>query len=51
MEKKIEEFTDIELKAGAYDTIVQIQLLQQQLQMINNELGKRTSNLLQFKTN
>lgn len=41
MEKKLEELSDIELKALAYDTLAQIQIHQQNLQAINNELAKR----------
>lgn len=41
MERKIEDLTDIELKALAYDTLAQLQVLQQNLNMINGELTKR----------
>lgn len=41
MEKTLESLTEIELKARAYDTIAQLQLLQQNLQAINAELVKR----------
>lgn len=41
MERKIEELSDIELKALAYDTLAQLQLFQQNLNVINGELAKR----------
>ena len=41
MERKIEELSDIELKALAYDTLAQLQLFQQNLAALNNELAKR----------
>ena len=41
MERKLEELSDIELKSLAYDTLVQLQLHQQNMQTINVELGRR----------
>ena len=41
MERKLEELSDIELKALAYDTLAQLQMLQQNLNTINGELAKR----------
>jgi hypothetical protein len=41
MEKKLEDFTDIELKALAYDTLAQLQVSQRNLDTINGELSKR----------
>ena len=44
MERKVEELSEIELKAAAYDILAQIQMYQQQLNIINTELGKRSQN-------
>ena len=44
MEKTLDSLTEIELKALAYDTIAQLQSLQQNLQAINQELAKRAQN-------
>jgi hypothetical protein len=41
MEKKLEDFTDIELKALAYDILAQLQVSQRNLDAINGELSKR----------
>lgn len=41
MERKLEELSDIELKALAYDTLAQLQMFQQNLNVINTELAKR----------
>lgn len=41
MERKLEELSDIELKALAYDTLGQLQLHQQNLNAINTELARR----------
>jgi hypothetical protein len=41
MQKQLTELTDVELKAIAYDLIVQLNVTQQQLNQINAELAKR----------
>jgi hypothetical protein len=41
MERKIEDLSDIELKAVAYDTLAAIQLHQNNLNAINGELARR----------
>ena len=41
MERKLQDLSDIELKAVAYDTLAQIQALQGQLNAINGELTRR----------
>lgn len=41
MERKLQDLSDIELKALAYDTLAQLQLLQNNLNAINGELGRR----------
>lgn len=41
MEKQLKDFTDIELKAMAYDHIAQLQVLQNNLNAINQELARR----------
>ena len=43
MEKKLEDISDVELKAMAYDTLAQLQALQQNLNIINAELSKRAA--------
>ena len=42
MEKKLTELTEVELKALAYDTIAQLQLHQNNLNVINQELSTRS---------
>jgi hypothetical protein len=42
MERKLQDLSDIELKALAYDTLAQLQLLQNNLNTINGELGRRS---------
>jgi len=41
MEKTLQDLSDIELKAMAYDTLAQLQLLQNNLAAFNNELSRR----------
>lgn len=41
MERQIQDVSDMELKATAYDTLAQIQMLQNQLNTINQELSRR----------
>jgi hypothetical protein len=41
MERTLENLSDVELKAVAYDTLAQLQLFQQNIQVINAELAKR----------
>ena len=45
MERKIQDLSDIELKALAYDTLAQLQLLQNNLNVINTELNTRAKNV------
>ena len=45
MERKIQDLSDIELKALAYDTLAQLQLLQNNLNVINAELNTRAKNV------
>ena len=42
MEKKLQDLTDVELKALAYDQFAQIQLCQNNLNAINGELARRS---------
>jgi hypothetical protein len=44
MERKIEDLSDIELKALAYDTLAQLQFFQNNLNLINAELNIRAKN-------
>ena len=41
MQKTLKEFTEVELKALAFDTLVLIEQNQKNLQIINNELQSR----------
>ena len=41
MERKLQDLSDIELKALAYDTLAQLQVLQNNLNTINGELNRR----------
>jgi hypothetical protein len=42
MNKKLSEYTDIELKAIAYDELQKLQSAQNNLRIINEELVRRT---------
>ncbi len=42
MNKKIEEFTIVELKALAYDILAQSENLQNNLKIVNSEIAKRS---------
>lgn len=42
MEKKLEDFTVIELKSIAYDCLAQIQAVQAQLAQVNAEITKKS---------
>jgi len=44
MEKKLSEYSIIELKAMAYDQLAQIEFCQNTLKVINEELIKRSNN-------
>ena len=41
MNKELKDYTDVELKALAYDIIAQVQSLQNNLGVINQELANR----------
>ena len=43
MERKLEDLTIVEIKSIAYDTIIQLQMTQQNLQIINEELARRNT--------
>lgn len=42
MEKRLQDLTDVELKALAYDQLAQLQQCQNNLNVINGELSRRT---------
>lgn len=44
MQKQLKDFTEVELKAINWDTLVEIEKLQAQKQAINNELASRAKN-------
>jgi hypothetical protein len=41
MNKQLSEYTDIELKAIAYDELQKLQIAQNNIKIINDELAKR----------
>jgi hypothetical protein len=43
MERKLQELSVIELKALAYDTLAQLQILQNNMNIINQELNLRAT--------
>lgn len=49
MQKQLKDFSDVELKAIAYDTIAKIEQEQKTLQTINNELASRANKKAQPK--
>lgn len=44
MNKQLSEYTEIELKAIAYDELQKLQFAQTNLRIINEELNKRAQN-------
>jgi hypothetical protein len=44
MQKNVQDFTDIELKAIAFDNLVQAEQCQNVIKTINNELASRAQN-------
>lgn len=44
MQKQLKDFTEVELKAINWDTLVQVEKLQAQMKAINDELNSRTQN-------
>lgn len=50
-QKEISDFTDVELKALAYDQIGRIETAKQQLGLINQELEKRAKTVLRSVEN
>jgi hypothetical protein len=41
MQKQLKDFTEVELKALAYDNVAQLEQAQNNLKVINNELARR----------
>jgi len=44
MQKQLKDFTEVELKAIAYDNLVQLEQAQKNIKVINDELNSRTQN-------